>query len=177
MALATSALQPTRSLADSAAEISQHAQAALHGLYSTDAVARAVGLEAKAILVFPRIMKGGFVVGGTRARAGTGALIIKGKAVRYYNAVASAQAFQTRLQRFSAAIFFMNNSNLGYLNQPKRWEVASTPGLVVVDPGLEKSLVDTAPRKEVYVFLFDENGSLEGIGLKGTRISPYTPSG
>ena len=176
MALITIAFQPSRSRAESATEISQHAKAALERLYSTSPTTRTVGDQAKAILVFPRVLKGGFVASGTRARAGTGALTINGKTVGYYHAVASSQGFQLDFSRFSAAIFFMNEAALAQLNQSGGWVVASAPSLMVVNPGLEKSLSPTAPRKEIYVFLFSENGLLGGVGLKRTKITRYTPS-
>ena len=58
------ALLPSPVRAATGAEISRNARAALDTLYSTNPAARAVGKRAKAVLVFPRIIKGGFMVGG-----------------------------------------------------------------------------------------------------------------
>jgi len=175
VALALSALAlPAPGLADSAAEISRNAKAALNTLYASNPSARAVGKQAKAVLVFPKIIKGGFMIGG---QAGVGALIINGRTAGYYNTVAASYGFQAGLQRFSYAMFFMNDAALGYLNKSGGWEVGSAPSLVVVDTGLAKSLSTTTLRKGIYVFFFSQKGLMGGIGLQGTKITRYTPNG
>jgi lipid-binding SYLF domain-containing protein len=173
LALSAIAL-PAPGLADSAAEISRNAKAAINTLYASNPAARAVGKQAKAVLVFPKIIKGGFMVGG---QAGVGALIINGRTAGYYNTVAASYGFQAGLQRFSYAMFFMNDAALGYLNKSGGWEVGSAPSLVVVDTGLAKSLSTTTLRKGIYVFFFSQKGLMGGIGLQGTKITRYTPNG
>jgi lipid-binding SYLF domain-containing protein len=166
------ALQPAPVLADRAADISRNARSALNTLYAENPGAQAVGKQAKAVLVFPRIIKGGFMVGG---QAGVGALIINGRTAAYYNTVAASYGFQAGLQKFSYAVFFMNDASLGYLNESGGWEVGSAPSLVVVDTGLAKSLSTTTLRKGIYVFFFSQKGLMGGIGIQGTKITRYTP--
>lgn len=93
LALSVIALQPSSGRAASAAEISRNAKAALNSLYSSNPAARVVGKKAKAVLVFPQIIKGGFMVG---AQHGDGALIANGRTVGYYNTVAASYGFQAR---------------------------------------------------------------------------------
>ena len=49
---------PASSQAASAAEMDREAKAALNTLYANNAKAQLVGKKAKAVLVFPRIIKG-----------------------------------------------------------------------------------------------------------------------
>ena len=52
------------------------------------------------------------------------------------------------------------------------------PSLVVVDEGTAKSLSTTTLRNGIYgiyVFFFSEKGLMGGIGLRGTKITRYTP--
>jgi lipid-binding SYLF domain-containing protein len=170
--LAAVTLQPATILADRASEISRNARSALNTLYAEDSAARSVGKQAKAVLVFPRIIKGGFMVGG---QAGVGALIVNGRTTGYYNTVAASYGFQAGLQKFSYAMFFMNDEALEYLNKSGGWEVGSAPSLVVVDAGLAKSLSTTTLRKGIYVFFFSQKGLMGGIGVQGTKITQYTP--
>ena len=58
-------------LAPSASEIDQSVTAALRDLYSHNEAAKALGVKAKAVLVFPDIKKAAFIVG---AQYGFGAL-------------------------------------------------------------------------------------------------------
>ena len=173
LALSAATLQPCSVRAASAAEISQNARAALNSLYASNPAAQAVGKKAKAVLVFPSIVKGGFLVG---AQHGDGALIVNGKTVGYYNTVAASYGFQAGLQKFGYAMFFMNDAALGYLNKSGGWEVGSAPSLVVVDTGMAKSLSTTTLQKGIYVFFFSQKGLMGGLGLQGTKITRYTPS-
>jgi lipid-binding SYLF domain-containing protein len=54
----------------SAAEINRNVRIALKQLYATTPAVRALGAQARAVLVFPSIVKGGFIVG---AQLGEGA--------------------------------------------------------------------------------------------------------
>jgi lipid-binding SYLF domain-containing protein len=173
LALGAITLPPGSARAASAAEISQNAKAALNSLYASNPAARLVGKKAKAVLVFPQIIKGGFMVG---AQHGDGALLVNGKTTGYYNTVAASYGFQAGLQKFGYAMFFMNDPALGYLNKSGGWEVGSAPSLVVVDTGMAKSLSTTTLQKGIYVFFFSQKGLMGGLGLQGTKITKYTPS-
>jgi lipid-binding SYLF domain-containing protein len=153
--------------------MSQNAKAALNTLYSTNPAVRVVGRKAKAVSVFPRIIKGGFLVGG---QAGNGALIVNGRTADYYNTVAASYGFQVGLQKFSYAMFFMNDWAMAYLNESGGWEVGSAPSLVVVDTGIAKSLSTTTLRNGIYVFFFSQKGLMGRISLQGTKITRYMPS-
>ena len=117
---------PSSGLAATAAEISQNAKAALHSLYSSNPTARAVGKKAKAVLVFPSVVKGGFLAGGQR---GDGALLSNGRTLGYCNTTAASYGLQAGLQKFGYAMFFMNDASLNYLRKSGGWEVGSAPSL------------------------------------------------
>ena len=64
-------LMPAPVSAASAAEINRDVTAALEQLYANNPTAKVIGEKAVAVLVFPSITKGGFIVGG---QYGVGAL-------------------------------------------------------------------------------------------------------
>src|SRR5262245_43523134 len=77
-------LQPLPAGAGAAARtlsLKATAEQALQALYITSPKAAALGKEAKAILVFPRVVKAGFMVGVSR---GEGVLLKKGEVAGYY---------------------------------------------------------------------------------------------
>ncbi len=74
-------LAPRPAQAASAAEIDRDATAALENLYAASPEAKMLGREAKAILVFPRIVKAGFLFGG---QYGDGAMFEHGQPVGYF---------------------------------------------------------------------------------------------
>ncbi len=77
--------------APSASEIDGKVTAALNELYSQNEAARALGAKAKAILVFPDIRKGAFIVG---AQYGYGALRKGPHTAAYYRTSAASYGFQ-----------------------------------------------------------------------------------
>jgi lipid-binding SYLF domain-containing protein len=173
IALSSITFAPSSGLAATAAEISQNAKAALRSLYSSNPAARAVGNNAKAVLVFPSIVKGGFLVG---LQHGDGALLSNDRTLGYYNTTAASYGFQAGLQKFGYAMFFMNEASLNYLRKSGGWEVGSAPSLVVVDTGIARSLSSTTLQKGIYVFFFNQKGLMGGLGLQGAKITQYTPS-
>jgi lipid-binding SYLF domain-containing protein len=58
------ALIPETALADSARQIDRNSRQALHTLYRTTHGSSALADKAKGVLVFPRIVKAGLVLGG-----------------------------------------------------------------------------------------------------------------
>jgi len=159
-------------LAAGARQIDAEATQALNNLYQSTPGAQALGNKAKAILIFPSIVKGGFIVAG---QWGDGALRKRGKTVAYYRSVAASYGFQAGVQSFGYVLFFMDNDSLRYLDQSDGWEIGSGPSLVVLDQGFGKNVSTTTMQKGVYAFIFDQKGLMGGIGLQGSKITRITP--
>jgi lipid-binding SYLF domain-containing protein len=159
---------PNRAAAASAAEIDSKARNILQKLYAKSDSAKALSEKAKAILVFPTITKGGFVVGGLY---GEGALMKDGKTVAYYEMVAASYGLQAGGQQYGSALFFMTDSALSYLDRSDGWELGTGPSIVVVDKGAAGGISTTTARSDVYAFLFSQKGLMAGLGLQGTKIT------
>jgi lipid-binding SYLF domain-containing protein len=144
------------------------ANAALKKLYESTPVAKQIGDQAKAILVFPNIVKAGFIVGG---QYGEGVLLINGKLVAHYNSVAASYGLQAGVQAFGYALFLMDDKAMQYLGKSDGWELGVGPSIVVVDQGKAKSLTTTTLRDDVYAFIFDQKGLMAGLGLQGSKIT------
>ena len=167
VALTASAL-PRRAVAASAAEIRRDSLTALQNLYDKETAAKLLGEKAKGILVFPSIVKGGFVVGG---QIGEGSLWKKGKVVGYYNSVAASYGLQAGLQTFGYVLFFMNDDALKQLDATKGFEIGVGPTIVVVDQGAAKSMTSNTLTSDVYAFIFSQKGLMAGLGIQGSKIS------
>jgi lipid-binding SYLF domain-containing protein len=159
-------------LAAGASEIDRNATQALYTLYNTTPGAKALAEKAKAILIFPSIVKGGFIVAG---QFGDGALRKKGRTVGYYRSVAASYGFQAGVQSFGYVLFFMDDASLQYLNKSDGWELGSGPSLVVLDKGFGKNLSTTTMQKGVYAFIFNQKGLMGGIGIQGSKITKINP--
>lgn len=154
--------------AASAAELNRDANKALQKLYKKSSAAKALGEKAKAILVFPGITKGGFIVGG---QYGEGALMKEEKTIAYYNTVSVSYGLQAGIQTYGYALFFMTDSARAYLDRSDGWELGTGPSIVIVDEGAAGGLSTTTARSDVYAFFFSQKGLMGGLGLQGTKIT------
>ena len=169
VAMALSVLiSPRRAIADSGQDIDSRSEAALQQLYSSEPVAAALAKNAKAVLVFPNIVKAGFMFG---AQYGEGALRQNSQTTGYYSSVAASYGFQAGVQVFGYAMFFMNDKALGYLNKSDGWEIGVGPSIVIVDAGMGKSMTSTTLTQDVYAFIFNQQGLMAGAGIQGSKIT------
>ncbi|TVR62998.1 MAG: twin-arginine translocation pathway signal protein [Candidatus Competibacteraceae bacterium] len=163
---------PTSATAASAAEINRNAANALADLYRQTPAAKALARQAKAILVFPSVVKGGLLIGG---EYGQGVLRQGEKAVGYYETVAVSYGLQAGAQSFSYVLFFMTDSAVQYAKESKGWEFGVGPSVVVLDEGMAKTLTTTTTRSDIYAFVFGQQGLMAGVGLKGSKITRIWP--
>jgi len=154
--------------AASAAEIDRDARKALQDLYAKTPAAKTLGEKAQAILVFPGIVKGGFLVGG---QFGEGALIQGGKTTGYYSTVQVSYGLQAGLQKYGYALFFMSDEALKWLDKRDGWELGTGPTIVVVDSGMARAMTTTTLQSKTYAFFFDQKGLMGGLGLQGTKVT------
>ncbi len=154
--------------AATAAEINRDVMSALQGLYAKSSSAKALSEKAKGILVFPGIVKGGFIVGG---QYGEGALLKDGKTAAYYNTVSASYGLQAGAQKYGYALFFMTDSAMQWIDKSDGWEIGTGPSIVVMDKGAASSATTTTLQSEIYAFFFNQKGLMGGLGLQGTKIS------
>jgi lipid-binding SYLF domain-containing protein len=167
------ALIPTVAQAASASEINRAATQSLTTLYQTTPGAKALADKAVGVLIFPSIVKGGFIIAG---QYGDGVLRKKGKAVAYYRSLAASYGFQAGVQAFGYVLFFMDNDSLRYLDNSAGFELGSGPSLVVLDAGFGKNLSTTTLQKGIYAFIFNQKGLMGGVGIQGTKITKINPN-
>ena len=167
-------LSPASSNAASPAaqKIDRDATKALADLYTKTPKAKELGMKAKGILIFPGIVKAGFIFGG---QYGDGVLRKNGKTVEFYNSVAFSYGLQAGLQKFAYAMFFMTEPALNYLNKSSGWEVGAAPNITIIDKGLAGALSTTTLQNAIYVFYFSQKGLMGGLGLQGTKITRIEP--
>src|SRR6185503_939021 len=173
VALAFHAFGAAIALGASAGEINRNVTDSLTTLYRKTPDAKVLGDRAVGVLVFPNILKGGFIIGG---QFGDGALRKGKKTVAYYRSLAASYGFQAGVQSFGYVLFFMDNASLQYLDSSAGWEVGSGPSLVVLDTGFGKNLSTTTLQKGVYAFIFNQKGLMGGVGIQGTKITKINPN-
>ena len=157
----------------SGSKIASDSRAALQELYRQKPAARELGRKAKGILVFPKITKGGLMIGGM---GGNGALIRNDGSIRdFYQTTGASYGLQAGLQQYGYALFLMDDSAFRNLNRSGGWEIGGSPSIVVVDKGMSGSLTTTTLNASTYAFFFNQRGLMGGLGLQGTKITRIRP--
>jgi lipid-binding SYLF domain-containing protein len=154
------------------AEVRREANAALKNLFQESSEARRLSANAKGILVFPEIVKAGFIVG---AHLGNGVLIKNGRVSSYYNSTAVSYGLQAGVQVHGYALFLMTNAALSHIENSAGWEIGVGPSIVLVKTGAGKTMSTTTAKDGIYAFIFDQKGVMAGLGLQGTKITRIDP--
>lgn len=165
-------LSTTSAQAESAAKMERAARKALADLYESTPGARSLAKDAKGILIFPEILKGGFVVA---AQYGTGVLFKGDDVAGYYSTASASFGFQAGIQKFGYALFFMTEQDLAWLRRSDGWELGVGPMITIVDMGIANTLSTTTSHKGIYAFFFEQRGLMGGLSLQGTKISRILP--
>jgi lipid-binding SYLF domain-containing protein len=154
--------------AATAEDLDRDSRQALQMLYKAEPVAETLSHTAKAVLVFPNIIKAGLVFGGSY---GEGELIKGAKVVDYYNSVTGSWGLQIGAQSYGYAVFLMTDEAVSYLEKTKGWEIGVGPTVVAVDKGVAKNLSTSSLKDDAYAFIFDQQGLMAGVSIEGTKIS------
>ncbi len=170
--LATAAIAPVSvpnvAYAATAEDLNKDSDQALQKLYETNSVAEAISKQAKAVLIFPNIVKAGLVFGGAY---GEGEMKQGSKIDGYYNSVTASWGFQAGAQSYGYVVFLMNQKAVDYVHNSKGWEIGVGPTVVVVDEGAAKNLSTSTLKDDAYAFIFDQKGLMAGVSIEGTKIS------
>ena len=162
---------PRVAAAEDAAGLRADAGAALNSLYAQTPSSKVLAGSAKAILVFPNVVKAGFIGG---VQYGEGALMRGGKWAGYYNTIQGSVGFQAGVEKFAYALFFMTGSAAKYLDDSDGWELGVGPEIVVIDVGGAAQLSTTTAHKDIYAFFFDPKGLMGGVSIQGTKVTRIT---
>jgi len=172
LAVCGAAMVPRSAWADTSYEINQNVDAALSNLYSSTPAAVQLSRKATGVLVFPNVVKAGFLFGG---EFGVGALRQNGQTTGYYNIAAASYGLQIGVQSFGYALFLMNGKAMSFLNSQDGWQVGVGRSVVVMDQGMARSFTTATQLDDVYAFIFGQQGLMAGMGIQGSKITPYTP--
>jgi lipid-binding SYLF domain-containing protein len=129
---------------------------------------RALFAKAKGVLVFPKVIKAGFGIGG---EYGEGALRIGGRSVVYYNTVAASIGLQLGAQARAELILFMTEEALAAFRGSDGWEIGVDGSVALVSVGVAGEIETTTLADPVIGFVFGEQGLMANLSLEGAKIS------
>ena len=163
--LATVALLSTHTA--SADNLTSQSRTALRQLVAQNPAAAKCRSKAVAVLVFPDVVKAGFIFG---AQGGKGILFVHGQPRGRYRTVAASYGLQAGVQKYGYALFLMNQKAVNWVNNTRGWEIGTGPSVVIVDKGMARSFTTDTMHSGIYAFTFDQQGLMAGLGLQGSKI-------
>jgi len=157
-----------------AAVIDARVNVALGKLWQQSPGAKELAARAKGMLVMPRVVKGGLIIGGAY---GEGALRLNnpvsgyGPSAAYYSVSAASIGLQAGLQKTSHALFFLTDGALEKFRRADGWQIGADAEVTFPDAGLNIGVDSTSFEKPVVGIVFGEDGLLVGASLEGAKYS------
>lgn len=151
-----------------AGTIDRRVQEALGRLYAAYPSLRPVVQQARAVLVFPRVIKAGIGIG---ADYGEGAMLEGGRTSGYYNIVAGSIGFQLGAQRRSQFFVFTDADSLARFKNTDGWKVGVDGSVVLVTLGTGGNVDTNSLRAPVLAIVMGEKGLMYNATLEGSKIS------
>ena len=149
-------------------DLNKDAAQALITLTKSNPAAAEVAKKAKAVLIFPNIVKAGLVFGGAY---GEGVLKEGATVDGYYNSITASWGLQAGAQSYGYAVFLMNDKALKYIHDSHGWEIGVGPTVVVVNEGVAKNLSTSSLKDDAYAFIFDQQGLMASVSIEGSKIT------
>ncbi len=156
------------SLAASPEDLIKDSNQSLLILTQANPVAADIAKKAKAILIFPNIVKAGLIFGGAY---GEGILKQNNTVDGYYNSVTASFGWQAGGQSYGYVVFLMSDDAIKYVRDTHGWEIGVGPTVVMVNEGVAKNLSTSSLKDDAYAFIFDQQGLMASLSVEGTKIT------
>ena len=159
---------PIFSFAASKDEIDAKVQETLKTFYQFSSAGESLANKSAGILVFPSIIKAGFMAGG---EYGEGALVVDGKIKDYYNTAAGSFGFQLGVQDRSEVILFMTKESLASFEYSDGWDAGVDGSIAITTLGAGKDFSLENTKEPVVAFAFSFKGLMGNLTLEGSKIT------
>ena len=165
------------------AVIDNRVQMALDQMFAQLPATRDLAAQARAMLVMPSVVKGGFILGGAY---GEGALLtgsaqavaqgvaqgVGGAAAGYYSVASASIGLQLGVQSSHHVLFFMTDDALDRFRRADGWEVGADAEVALPESGVSLQLNSTLINKPIIGVVFGQDGFMLGASLQGAKYSP-----
>ena len=149
-------------------ELDASVREATEVLYELSSAARELAAKSTGMLVFPKVVKGGIVIGG---EYGEGALIVGGKTVAYYNIVAGSIGVQLGVQQKSQVILFMNQKELDKFRNSDGWKAGIDGSVAIATLGAGGQIDTETSKKPIIGFIYSNKGLMFNLTFEGAKIT------
>jgi lipid-binding SYLF domain-containing protein len=173
-ALAGCSVTGPKDTSDSASkrrEIDIGATDTLNRLYSTTKSAQDLGAKARGILIFPKLLSAGFIVGG---EYGDGVLRSGGADHGYYRAISGSFGWQIGAQSKAFILMFMTQDAYDKFVRSSGWQIGVDATVALATVGANGQIDTNTAQQPIIGFAMTNAGLMAGLSLEGTKISKLT---
>ena len=149
-------------------EIDAEVDNALAQLYSSAPGSREMASKSHGILVFPKVVSAGFVVGGSY---GEGALRKSGRTAGYYSVGQGSVGLLAGAQQKSMYLLFMTEEALKKFEAGSVWTVGADAGIALVEVGAEARVDTKTATAPIVGFVRSNTGFMANLSLDGTKFN------
>jgi len=155
-------------VAATAEEIDVSVEVALENFHSGIVGGKEYLESAKGVLVFPNVMKAGFVLGG---EYGEGAMMVDGKTVDYYSISTGSIGFQFGAQAKRLIIIFMEENTLNKFLNSHGWDFGIDGSAAFFEIGTGGSIDSLNLNSTIIGIAWDVKGLMINGSFKGSKIT------
>ena len=124
--------------------------------------------KAAGLLVFPKVIKAGFGIGG---EYGEGALRVGSKNVEYYSTAAGSIGFQLGAQSKSVVLVFLTADALTDFRSNSKWKAGVDGSVALVEWGAAEDINTIDIKDPIVGFVFSNKGLMFNLTLEGSKFT------
>lgn len=148
-------------------EIDAGVDGTLSKLFASTSSAQSLARDAKGVLVFPKILAGGFIVG---AEYGEGSLRVNNAPVGYYRTTTASFGLLAGVQSKALILMFMTDDALAKFQQSKGWTAGVDGSVALATIGANGQVDTNTARAPIIGFALTNAGLMGNLSLEGTKI-------
>jgi lipid-binding SYLF domain-containing protein len=141
---------------------------AMTKLYAQVQGSRELVAKARGVLVFPSVVSGGLIVGGSYGR---GELRSDGRTAGYYSTAAASAGLLAGVESKAVYVLFMTQDSLDQFVRSKGWTIGADASVTLVHVGADAGVDTLTAREPVLGFVLSNAGLMAGVALDGTKVS------
>ncbi|SPA26685.1 putative lipoprotein [Cupriavidus taiwanensis] len=149
-------------------ELDSGSDATLSRLYSSVNGARELGNRARGILVFPKTLSAGFIVGG---EYGDGTLRSGGGTRGYYRLVSGSVGWQIGAQSKAVILMFMTQDAYDKFVRSSGWTAGVDATVALATIGANGVLDTNTAQQPIVGFVLTNAGLMAGLSFEGSKIT------
>lgn len=154
---------------DAQREMDRGYDATLTRLYSSTPGSRELVGKAHGVLVFPRVIAAGLILGG---QYGQGKMMVNGGvSAGYYRTTSGSVGLQAGAESRSLVFLFMTEEALTKFQASHGWAAGVDATVALLKAGANGAIDINSARAPTMAFVLTGNGLMAGVSLEGTKLT------